>query len=102
MEIKYTIQGLLIYVTIAAYLLAFLTTLLRRPKTGHILYALGFITAVLSFSYRWYHVRHVPMQNLFEVFLCLGMIYPLSLFCRRILRIGATSTRSDGCIAAGR
>jgi len=91
MEVKYTIQGLLIYVTIAAYLLAFLTALLRRPKTGHILYALGFITAVLSFSYRWYHVRHVPMQNLFEVFLCLGMIYPLSLFCRRILCIGGYS-----------
>jgi len=91
MEIKYTIQGLLIYVTIAAYLLAFLTTLLRQPKTGHILYLLGFITAVLSFGYRWYHVRHVPMQNLFEVFLCLGMIYPLSLFCRRILRIGGYS-----------
>jgi ABC-type transport system involved in cytochrome c biogenesis permease subunit len=91
MEIKYTIQGLLIYITIAAYLLAFLTTLLRRPKTGHILYILGFITAVLSFGYRWYHVRHVPMQNLFEVFLCLGMIYPVSLFCRRILRIGGNS-----------
>jgi ABC-type transport system involved in cytochrome c biogenesis permease subunit len=91
MEIKYTIQGLLIYVTIAAYLLAFLMTLLRRPKTGHILYLLGFIAAALSFGYRWYHVRHVPMQNLFEVFLCLGMIYPLSLFCRRILRIGGYS-----------
>ena len=91
MEIKYTIQGLLIYVTIAAYLLAFLTTLLHRPKTGHILYILGFITAALSFGYRWYHVRHVPMQNLFEVFLCLGMIYPLSLFCRRLLRTGGYS-----------
>jgi ABC-type transport system involved in cytochrome c biogenesis permease subunit len=89
MEIKYTIQGLLIYATIAAYLLAFLTTLLRRPKAAHILYILGFITAVLSFGYRWHHVRHVPMQNLFEVFLCLGiMIYPVSLFCRRILRTG--------------
>jgi len=91
MEIKYTIQGLLIYVTIAVYLLAFLATLLRRPKTGHILYLLGFITAVLSFGYRWYHVRHVPMQNLFEVFLCLGMIYPVSLFCRSILRVGGHS-----------
>jgi len=91
MEIKYTIQGLLIYITIAAYLLAFLTTLLRRPKTGHILYLLGFIAAALSFGYRWYHVQHVPMQNLFEVFLCLGMIYPVSLFCRHILRIGGYS-----------
>jgi ABC-type transport system involved in cytochrome c biogenesis permease subunit len=30
----------------------------------------------------------VPLQNLFEVFLCLGMIYPVSLFCRRVLRVG--------------
>ena len=74
--------------TIAAYLLAFVTTVLRRPKAGHILYLLGFAIAVCSFGYRWYHVRHVPLQNLFEVFLCLGMIYPVSLFCRRALRVG--------------
>jgi ABC-type transport system involved in cytochrome c biogenesis permease subunit len=88
MEIKYTIQGLLIYITIAAYLLALLASLLRREKTGQVLYVLGFIVAVVSFGYRWYHVRHVPMQNLFEVFLCLGMIYPVSLFSRYVLRVG--------------
>ena len=89
MEIKYTIQGLLIYVTIALYLLAFLTTLLKRKKAGHALYIFGFIIAVLSFCYRWYDVRHVPLQNLFEVFLCLGMLcYPVSWFCRRVLCIG--------------
>jgi ABC-type transport system involved in cytochrome c biogenesis permease subunit len=90
MEIKYTIQGLLIYITIAAYLLALLASLLRRPRTGHVLYVLGFVVAVVSFGYRWYHVRHVPMQNLFEVFLCLGVIcYPVSRLCRRILRVRA-------------
>jgi ABC-type transport system involved in cytochrome c biogenesis permease subunit len=91
MEIKYTIQGLLIYATIAAYLLAFVTTLLRLRKTGYILYVFGFAIAVFSFGYRWYHVGHVPLQNLFEVFLCLGMIYPVSLFSRRILRVGGYS-----------
>ena len=92
MEIKYTTQGLLIYVVIAAYLLALLTTLLRRPKAGHILYIFGFAVAVLTFGYRWYHVRHIPFQNLFEVFLSLGMmIYPVSLFCRYILRVGGFS-----------
>ncbi|MGD8500195.1 MAG: cytochrome c biogenesis protein CcsA [Phycisphaerales bacterium] len=91
MESKYTIQGLLIYITIAAYLLAFLTSLLRRPKTGHVLYLLGFAIAVSSYGYRWYDVRHVPLQNLFEVFLFLGMIYPVSLFCRRFLRVGGYS-----------
>lgn len=89
MEIKYTTQGLLIYAAIGAYVLAFVTTLLRRAKAGHILYVFGFTIAVLTFGYRWYDVRHVPLQNLFEVFLCLGMIcYPASLFCRRILRVG--------------
>jgi cytochrome c-type biogenesis protein CcsB len=88
MEIKYTIQGLLVYMTIAAYLLAFVTTIFRRPKAGHAIYFLGFVIAVFSFGYRWYHVRHVPLQNLFEVFLCLGMIYPISLLCRRALQVG--------------
>jgi len=91
MEIKYTTQGLLIYATIAAYLLAFDLTAARRTKAGHLLYLLGFATAVLSFGYRWYHVHHVPMQNLFEVFLCLGMIYPVSVFCRHFLRVGGYS-----------
>jgi ABC-type transport system involved in cytochrome c biogenesis permease subunit len=89
MEIKYTIQGLLIYIAITAYMLAFLVTLLRRKKAGHILYVFGFIVAALSFAYRWYDVHHVPLQNLFEVFLCLGMVcYPVSWFCRRMLRVG--------------
>ncbi len=113
MEIKYTIQGLLIYITIAVYLLAFLTALLRRgtgfqpvktrPRwpfhASHILYIFGFSVAVLAFGYRWYHVRHIPFQNLFEVFLSLGMlIYPVSLFCRRVLRVGGFS--SDMLIGA--
>ncbi len=89
MEIKYTTQGLLIYAAIGAYLPAFAMSLLRRRKAGHILYFFGFIIAALAFGYRWYDVRHTPLQNLFEVFLCLGMIcYPVSLFCRRILRVG--------------
>jgi len=107
MEIKYTIQGLLIYIAIAAYLLAFLTSMLafiiRLFATsmlfgrigrilylfGRVLYLFGFAVAVFAYGYRWYDVRHIPLQNLFEVFLCLGMIcYPVSWFCQRFLRIG--------------
>lgn len=88
MEIKYTIQGLLIYIAVAAYLLAFIATLLHYLKAGNFLYIFGFAVVVFAFSYRWYDVRHVPLQNLFEVFLCLGMIYPVSIFCRRVLRVG--------------
>ena len=88
MEIKYTTQGLLIYLTMATYLLALFACIFRQFKSGRIIYFLGFILSVISFSYRWYHVRHVPMQNLFEVFLCLGIIYPISVFSRKILRVG--------------
>jgi len=99
MEIKYTTQGLLIYSAIAAYVLAFIATLLRRRKYGHILYFFGFIIACCAYSYRWYNVRHVPLQNLFEVFLFLGtIIYPLSLFSRRFLRVDGY--RADMLIAA--
>jgi len=99
MEIQYTIQGLLIYITIMAYLLALATELTGRRKIGQMLFAAGFLVAVISFLYRWYDVRHVPLQNLFEVFLFLGAVcYPISWFCRRILRIGGQ--RADMLIGA--
>lgn len=89
MSIKYTFQGLLIYLVIATYLFAFLATVLGRKKTGQAIYLIGFIVAAVAFGYRWYDVSHVPFQNLFEVFLSMGMmIYPLSIFCRRRLRVG--------------
>ncbi len=89
MTIKYTIQGLLIYLTIAGYLSAFLITLLRKKKTGQYLYLIGFLLAITSFIYRWYNVQHVPLQNLFEVFLAMPMlIYPISKFCKHQLQVG--------------
>jgi ABC-type transport system involved in cytochrome c biogenesis permease subunit len=87
MEIKYTPQGFLIYASMAIYFLAFFFTLIKYRKTGLNLYVIGFIAALCSFAYRWHHVNHIPMQNLFEVFLCLGMLYPVSLFCDKILRV---------------
>ena len=89
MEIKANFQGLLIYLTIAAYIAAFVFSFFRAKKAGHLLYLIGYIIAVVSFGYRWINVKHVPLQNLFEVFLCLGMVYPLTMFCRFFLRIGA-------------
>jgi ABC-type transport system involved in cytochrome c biogenesis permease subunit len=89
MEIKYTIQGLLIYAAMSGYLTAFLAAFaLRNKKPARALYFLAFLISTAAFTYRWLHVRHVPLQNLFEVFLCLGMLmYPISLFCRRVLKV---------------
>ncbi len=89
MAIKYTYQGLLIYLTIVAYLFAFVARIAGKKKAAQILYLAGFIVATASFGYRWYNVHHVPFQNLFEVFLTMAMvIYPLSIFCRRFLPVG--------------
>ena len=92
MEIKYTFQGLLIYIVIGVYLLAFLTGLMRCKKTSQLFFLFGFFVAVISFGYRWRQVGHVPMQNLFEVFLTFGMmVYPISRFCRSVLRVTGQS-----------
>jgi len=90
MAIKLTLQGLFIYMAMAAYLLAFLISLYNGEKTGKILFGVGFLMCVAAFVYRWFQTGHVPMQNLFEVFVTMGvLVYPLSVFCRRALRVGA-------------
>lgn len=92
MAIKYTIQGLLIYAAMAGYLLAFVVMLLGKRKAGHILFLAGFLVSCTAIFYRWIHVGHIPLQNLFEVFLCLGVLaYPISIFCNHVLRVGGVA-----------
>ncbi len=92
MEIKFTPQGLLIYATMLAYLAAFLLFLLKRRTPATAVYACGFVIAAVSFGFRWWHVEHIPLQNLFEIFLCLGLLmFPLSLCCKRLLGAGGVA-----------
>ncbi len=93
MAIKSDIECILIYCTMLAYLAAAIALMRKSKKLGWTLYAAGFATAVAAFAARWYRVEHVPLQNLFEVFLCLGMlIFPLSYFCLRFLRVGGVGS----------
>ena len=83
MAVKLTAQGLLIYVTMAAYLLAAVATLAKRKRVGWAMFAAGFVCACVSVVFRWRQVEHVPLQNLFEVLLVLAMLmFPLSLLPR--------------------
>jgi ABC-type transport system involved in cytochrome c biogenesis permease subunit len=91
MEIKYTPQGLLVYLTMTFYAVAAVASLARRVKPGLWLYRIGFALAAIALAYRWQHVRHVPMQNLFEVFLVMAVVmYPISAFSRRVLAVETT------------
>ncbi len=88
MEIKYNIQGLLIYTTMGLYLLSFLTNITKRKTISQKLFLLGFLVGTISLTYRTIIVKHIPMQNLFEVFLSLGaLIYPTNIFLRKFYNI---------------
>jgi ABC-type transport system involved in cytochrome c biogenesis permease subunit len=57
---------------------------------GQALFGLGSALAAVAFVLRWDEVGHAPLQNMFEVFLCLGMlVWPLSVFCQFVLRAGS-------------
>ncbi len=92
MEIKYSIQGILIYLTMTAYLMALFARLIRNKSFTYFSFTLGFIIAAISLGYRCWHTAHVPFQNLFEVFLVMGWaIYLISIFCRKTLKIKQTT-----------
>lgn len=89
MLIKTTATGIFVYGALLTYLAAFLALLGQREKIGRVSYGLGCGFAALAFGFRWYETGHVPLQSMFEVFLCLGVLsFPLSEFCRKYLRIG--------------
>ena len=92
MEIKYSIQGIIIYAGMAAYLLAFILQLLRFRRIAYGIFISAFIISTTSFIYRWYGVGHVPLQNLFELFIAMGAsLYPLSYLSEKFLRINQRS-----------
>jgi len=89
MLLKTTPLGLMIYGTLLAYLVAFVAFIAGRTKIGRVSYALGFGVALIAFGLRWFETGHVPLQSMFEVFLCLGLLsFPLSEFFRRYLDVG--------------
>ncbi len=92
MSIQNSTQGLLIYLAMAFYLLAFVLLAGRRQRGGVRMFALAFAAALGALVFRWWHAGHPPLQNMFEVFLMLGvLIFPIHLFCQRRLKMGGSA-----------
>jgi len=55
---------------------------------AHVLYAAGFVLAVVTYIDRAIEVNNVPLQNLFEAFLAMMvLIWPISMICRRFFAV---------------
>jgi ABC-type transport system involved in cytochrome c biogenesis permease subunit len=92
MEIKWTLQGLLIYGVMASYVVAFVLFMMKRRGPARRVWLGGFLVALAAVIYRGIHTGHVPLQNMFEVFLVLGaLVFPLSWLCRRYLGVPGES-----------
>ena len=97
MAIKYNLLGALIYLAMALYAGAAAALLAgplaaRARRLGTLLYGVGFAVAAAGWGCRWAEAGHVPLQNMFEVFLTLGMLmFPITLFCRWVLGVGGAA-----------
>ena len=81
---------------LAAYVAAALV-FARSRWIGWTFYGAACGASAAAFIVRWVEVDHVPLQCMFEVFLCLGMlIMPITLFCRRFLAVGGEA--ADGVL----
>ncbi|MHC5082844.1 MAG: cytochrome c biogenesis protein CcsA [Planctomycetota bacterium] len=99
LSIKWDMQGLLIYSTMAGYLISALLAILAtvahyisKPisviihQIAKIVFFVTFLISLASLIYRWIEVEHLPMQNMFEVFLVLGFcIWPIYAISNRFL-----------------
>ncbi len=80
MHIKWDIQGLFIYLTMIGYVSALAAVLVNRKATaGRLCFAFAFLAALTAYIVRWVISTHLPMQNLFEVFLLMMvLVWPIS------------------------
>lgn len=99
MHLKPTVLGLLIYAAMLAHLGAGTALSRGRRGEGRLLYGAGFALAAAALGVRWLQVGHLPLDDLFGVFLCLGVLsWPLAVFGRRAL--GVEETGADAVIGA--
>ena len=89
MQPTWTILHLAIYATMGLYAVAAILFILKVRQAAWIVYGAGCAVVAAGWVYRWGHAGHVPLQNLFEVFLTLGVLmFPITLFSRRFLDVG--------------
>lgn len=99
MSLKTTLLGALIYGALLLYAAAFAVGSPARRRAARMLLAGGALLGLAAVAWRAVSTGHVPLQNLFEVFLVMGvLIYPISLMCRRLPEAGERADSLLGVI----
>lgn len=96
-SVKTSALGALIYAALALYTLAFVAGGARR-RAGRVLFAAGCGAAAGAVAWRGFSTGHIPLQNLFEVFLAMGaLLGPLALAWSRL---PGAAARTDPLLGA--
>jgi ABC-type transport system involved in cytochrome c biogenesis permease subunit len=75
--------------TVGLYALTAVLYLARRRAAAVAANVAAFLAATAAVVIRWVQVEHLPLQNLFEVFVSLGvLIPPVTVFSLRFLKVG--------------
>ena len=99
MMLKTTLQGGLIYLTLALFVATVIALRGGKRTIGRGFWAAGFVAALASVTWRGLHTGHPPMQNLFEFFLCMAAaLWPLSQWS--LWRNGVETERQDALLGA--
>lgn len=86
MQIKQSAEGVLIYAAMGQMLVGLTAALLRRYRLAGWIAAAACATLLGGWMWRWHQAGHIPMQNMFEVFLTLGLVLPpIGAVCRKWL-----------------
>jgi len=97
MDIKFSLQGGLIYLTMVFFLAALTACGFKRKTLTKYFWFAGFLAAVASVVWRGIHTQHAPMQNLFEFFLCMAaFLWPLTQISR--IKDGVDTTVKDAIL----
>jgi ABC-type transport system involved in cytochrome c biogenesis permease subunit len=88
MHVKYSSEGLLIYAMMGVVAMGLVLRLIGKKLASVFAACLACLVGLSAWTLRWIVVDHIPMQNMFEVFLTLGVfMLPVGLAARRFTGI---------------
>ncbi len=86
MHLKLTVLGWLLNVAVASFGLSAVFGAIGRQRLARRFLSMGSILSAVALVRRGWSTGHVPMQNLFEVFMVMGaLVDPMARACRRVL-----------------